>query len=580
MIEGSNNFHVRHISKRQPTTKRPNFVGYVSKQCDKLTKRKTKRSLRGVHHIEKVILNQSDVPWAEPQKVKRRIKRNFNSLSDGNSGVKVNDPYWDKMWYLNRKTDFTMNVIEAWKEGVTGRGVVVTIVDDGIEKDHPDLILNYDPLASTDINDNDSDPHPRYDLSGTNRQGTRCAGQVAASANNSVCVTGIAYNAQIGGIRMLDGSITDAVEARSISFNSNHIDIYSFAWGPDDDGKTVDGPGNLATSAIKNGTTHGRDGKGSIFVWASGIGGKYKDNCNCDGYITSIYTIAISSASESGQVPWYSEACSSTLATTYSSGAKTEKKIVTTTLNHSCTLDHSGTSASSSMAAAVIALTLEANPSLTWRDVQDIIVKTAQSRNLRATDWKLNGMHRMVSHSYGYGLMDAAAMVKSARNWTLVPKQETCLIQLSYDSKVIPALGCVTIEMSVNDCPGVNHLEHVVSPLTISTERRGKLRIYLTSPAGTRSTLLDTRPYDYSLTGFNNWPFMTTHSWGENPRGKWLLEIHNDWRMDGKILSWSLELYGMEFDPNAEEFKMALDNDINEMPNEPPVSCSSGSNNL
>jgi len=276
-----------------------------------------------VHHIEKVILNQSDVPWAEPQKVKRRIKRNFNSLSDGNSGVKVNDPYWDKMWYLNRKTDFTMNVIEAWKEGVTGRGVVVTIVDDGIEKDHPDLILNYDPLASTDINDNDSDPHPRYDLSGTNRQGTRCAGQVAASANNSVCVTGIAYNAQIGGIRMLDGSITDAVEARSISFNSNHIDIYSFAWGPDDDGKTVDGPGNLATSAIKNGTTHGRDGKGSIFVWASGIGGKYKDNCNCDGYITSIYTIAISSASESGQVPWYSEACSSTLATTYSSGAKT-----------------------------------------------------------------------------------------------------------------------------------------------------------------------------------------------------------------------------------------------------------------
>jgi len=49
----------------------------------------------------------------------------------------------------------------------------------GIEKDHPDLIRNYDPLASTDINDNDSDPHPRYDFTDSNRHGTRCAGQVS-----------------------------------------------------------------------------------------------------------------------------------------------------------------------------------------------------------------------------------------------------------------------------------------------------------------------------------------------------------------------------------------------------------------
>ena len=71
-----------------------------------------------------------------------------------------------------------MNVEGAWRQGVTGKGVAVTILDDGIEKDHPDLIRNYDPLASTDINDNDSDPQPRYDFSDSNRHGTRCAGQV------------------------------------------------------------------------------------------------------------------------------------------------------------------------------------------------------------------------------------------------------------------------------------------------------------------------------------------------------------------------------------------------------------------
>lgn len=36
-----------------------------------------------------------------------------------------------------------MNVIPAWLEGITGRGAVVTILDDGLEKDHPDLVQNY-----------------------------------------------------------------------------------------------------------------------------------------------------------------------------------------------------------------------------------------------------------------------------------------------------------------------------------------------------------------------------------------------------------------------------------------------------
>ena len=81
------------------------------------------------------------------------------------------------------------------------------------------------------------------------------------------------------------------------------------------------------------------------------------------------------------------------------------------------------------MAAAIIALVLEANPSLTWRDVQHIIVRTSQPRNLRATDWQTNGMGRMVSHSYGYGLMDSAAMVRSAKVWTLVPRQVSKLFR-------------------------------------------------------------------------------------------------------------------------------------------------------
>ena len=55
------------------------------------------------------------------------------------------------------------------------------------------------------------------------------------------------------GVRMLDGDVTDAVEASSLSLNPQHIDLYSSSWGPDDDGRTVDGPARLAKKAFSDG---------------------------------------------------------------------------------------------------------------------------------------------------------------------------------------------------------------------------------------------------------------------------------------------------------------------------------------
>ncbi len=94
---------------------------------------------------------------------------------------------------------------------------------------------------------------------------------------------------------MLDGHVTDRVEAEAIAFNHKYIDIYSASWGPNDDGRTVrdnfkeniklprilqvEGPGILASAAFLKGITEGRDGKGVIYVWASGNGGRRQDNC-------------------------------------------------------------------------------------------------------------------------------------------------------------------------------------------------------------------------------------------------------------------------------------------------------------
>ncbi|NXL27817.1 FURIN protein, partial [Glaucidium brasilianum] len=384
------------------------------------------------------------------------------------------------------------------------------------------------------------------------RHGTRCAGEVAAVANNGICGVGVAYNARIGGVRMLDGEVTDAVEAHSLGLNPNHIHIYSASWGPEDDGKTVDGPARLAEEAFFRGVSQGRGGLGSIFVWASGNGGREHDSCNCDGYTNSIYTLSISSTTQYGNVPWYSEACSSTLATTYSSGNQNEKQIVTTDLRQKCTESHTGTSASAPLAAGIIALALEANKNLTWRDMQHLVVQTSKPAHLNANDWVTNGVGRKVSHSYGYGLLDAGAMVSLARNWTTVGPQRKCVIDVLTEPKDIGKR--LEVRRKVDACLGkanyISRLEHAQARLTLSYNRRGDLAIHLVSPMGTRSTLLAARPHDFSADGFNDWAFMTTHSWDEDPSGEWVLEIENtsDANNYGTLTKFTLVLYGTATD--------------------------------
>uniref|UniRef100_A0A8B9LTK8 Proprotein convertase subtilisin/kexin type 6 n=1 Tax=Astyanax mexicanus TaxID=7994 RepID=A0A8B9LTK8_ASTMX len=515
--------------------------------------RRSTFATRGAHSF---IHMDPKVDWVQQQVVKSRVKR--YARSDPNF-IYFNDPKWSNMWYIhcsdNSRCRSEMNILAAWQRGYTGRNIVITILDDGIERNHPDLALNYDQLASYDVNGNDHDPTPRYDSSNENKHGTRCAGEVAAVANNSHCIVGIAHNARIGGIRMLDGDVTDVVEAKSLGIRPDYIDIYSASWGPDDDGKTVDGPGPLAKQAFEVGIKKGRKGLGSIFVWASGNGGRQGDHCSCDGYTNSIYTISVSSSTENGNKPWYLEVCSSTLATTYSSGEFYDRKIVTTDLRQRCTDGHTGTSVSAPMVAGVIALALEANPLITWRDVQHLLVKTSRPVHLKASDWKTNAAGHKVSHLYGFGLVDAEAMVLEAKKWRSVPSQHTCIKMADRRTRYIRPDQKLNASISSTGCRDqpeeqVVYLEHVVVRVLINHPRRGDLEISLISPSGTRSQLLAKRLFDNSNEGFRNWEFMTVHCWGEKAEGTWTLEISEspsqlrNPEILGKLKEWTLILHG------------------------------------
>jgi len=105
--------------------------------------------------------------------------------------------------------------------------------------------------------------------------------------------------------------------------------------------------------AFAKGVKTGRNGLGSIFVWATGNGGSYNDYCSCDGYINSIYTISIGAVDNCGKKPWYAEECPGTFAVTYSSGSVNDLQIVTTDLRKRCTKEHTGTSAAAPLAAGL-----------------------------------------------------------------------------------------------------------------------------------------------------------------------------------------------------------------------------------
>ncbi|XP_054261091.1 neuroendocrine convertase 2 [Macrosteles quadrilineatus] len=550
----------------------------------------------------------------------KRVKRGYNPLKVENLVPYMRpqrdptDPYFPFQWYLKNtgqnggKAKLDLNVEAAWAQGVTGKNVTTAIMDDGVDYMHPDLKHNYNARASYDFSSNDPYPYPRYTDDWFNSHGTRCAGEVAAARDNGVCGVGVAYESKIAGIRMLDQPyMTDLIEANSMGHEPNLIDIYSASWGPTDDGKTVDGPRNATMRAIVRGVNEGRNGLGNIYVWASGDGGEdddcncdgyaarmltvtinlcimllqgrnglgniyvwasgdggEDDDCNCDGYAASMWTVSINSAINDGQNAHYDESCSSTLASTFSNGAKDPNTgVATTDLYGKCTTTHSGTSAAAPEAAGVFALALEANTQLTWRDIQHLTVLTSKRNSLFDAKgrfhWTMNGVGLEFNHLFGFGVLDAGAMVALAKQWKTVPARYHCEGGKVIETKMIPSSRSVYLKITTNACQGtdtqVSYLEHVQAVITLNATRRGDVELFLTSPMGTRSMILSKRVNDDDRRdGFTKWPFMTTHTWGEYPQGTWILEVrfNSDCVQSGFIKEWTLMLHGTRDPPYSD----------------------------
>ncbi|WAR29040.1 FKPC1-like protein [Mya arenaria] len=267
------------------------------------------------------------------------------------------------------------------------------------------------------------------------------------------------------------------------------VDVSSNSWGGTDG--SFEGPSQPVKEAFVHGTSSLRGGKGVIYVFAGGNGG-FDDNCNMDGYVNSIYTIGINGVARDLEPPGYAEPCSAVMASAYTGKGGSSDNLCTTDVNGGCINSFTGTSAAAPLAAGALALVLEANQKLHWRDMQQLLIETAKLDNLKYTEAQQNAVGRNVSHWFGYGLIDVEAMVQRAPTWQSLPEQHSCHTQVKYEMKTVKPKDTVRVVQSQIYTDGcndttycVNRVEHVEAYIEFSYTTRGVIELSLESPSGT-----------------------------------------------------------------------------------------------
>ena len=479
-----------------------------------------------------------------------------------------NDPKFNDQWHLvntgqtGGASGEDVNITGIWNS-YKGSGVVIGIVDDGLDWNHPDISTYYDSTLDYDFCNNDGDPTP----TSNNAHGTAAGGVAAATGNNGVGVTGAAPEASLVGLQLISCSTTDVREGNTLSHERQDIDIYSNSWGPSDNGKTLSGPGPLMMAAMENDALLGRSGLGNLITWAAGNGLDDDDNSNYDGYANLRYTIAVTAVDHKGQQSYYAEPGANILVASPSNG---DGESITTTdiegsggyTGNDYTDTFGGTSSATPLVSGVLALMLEANANLTWRDVQHILVHSSRQNDALDSSWGVNGAGLDVSHKYGYGVIDAGAAVSMAEAWSTVGEE------ISFSSGTLTVdtdipdndPNYISDTTSVTDAILVENVDVIVD---IPHEFRGDLEIILTSPQGTQSVLSEKHDDDNS--DFSNWRFSSVHHWDEDSRGDWTLTVEDQGNNDvGSFDEWELVVYGtqMNLDSDGDNLSDTNETDV------------------
>ncbi|RAI59814.1 S8 family serine peptidase [Roseicella frigidaeris] len=462
------------------------------------------------------------------------------------------DPLFRYQWGLqntgqaNGGIGIDINVLLAWDD-YTGRGVRVGVIDSGVQLDHPDLRQNIDPSATWDAAQDQPGGDP---LGRDENHGTAVAGIIAA-ASNDIGGVGVAPDATLGVYHVGFGAnLPFPVRPDQFTIAFQHaladgMDIVNNSWGA-----TV--PFALPEEGTAALIEQGRNGLGTIIVFANGNGRADGDDGVLELQLDLPYVISVGAVQNNGVATGYSTPGADLLisapggaqtdqsATRPGNGIATTDRTGTDGYNTTAgsagdyTYDFNGTSAATPFVSGVVALMLEANPGLGYRDVQEILSASARLTDEAATGWitntagTWNGGGRLFNRDYGFGLVDAHAAVRLAESY-IGREAKTAANTLTYETAYTPP-SAVTLSESWTSIPlhltGSGTVEHVSLALHLDTPNAANLAIELVSPTGTRIPLLQfaksTETVAWPEGGFT---LTTPGFWGEKIDGTWRLAV-------------------------------------------------------
>jgi subtilisin family serine protease len=506
------------------------------------------------------------------------------------------DPLYAQQWYLRNLgtivpsvAGIDLNVLNVW-DTRKGTGVTVAIVDDGIEVTHPDLAPGYVSALSRDYVGGDFDPSP-YDADGDpfvtprdDNHGTAVAGLAVARENNGYGISGVAPQASWAGIRLLNTPLDAGHVASAMNWKNESFAIKVNSWGPPANlPNALAEPGTLPRTSIKTGTETGRAGKGVIFVFPAGNGRANGMQGNKNGYANQMYVTAVSAVNASGALAPYSQFGAHVVATAPSSGASGAPRILATdrvgvvgynaggSPGDLADADHTvvgleGTSVAAPLVSGVIALMLEANPNLNWRDVKEILLRSSRPLSPGDSGWtsRAGGKPSIAAikhhQQFGGGLVDAEAAVALAQSWTSLGTMSSRSQSWTGSQAVADnSTTGVTLPLTFSASP-VMRVEHVEVVVNVTHDRRGDLEIQLVSPTGVVSELATPEPLDdgalmwpsgasvpLGSRGYSAWTFSSVRHWGEGATGTWNVVIKDlAAGTSGTVQSVEVRLHGTE----------------------------------
>ncbi|MDJ0532956.1 MAG: S8 family serine peptidase [Xenococcaceae cyanobacterium MO_207.B15] len=484
------------------------------------------------------------------------------------------DPLFSQQWHLRNTTPglLDLNVIDVWDD-YTGAGVEVAIIDDAVQRSHPDLDGNYSIGKDWDFLDNDTDPSG---VNGNNH-GTAVAGIIGANEGNGIGGVGVAYDSTIFGFRIgfsgatFHQNITSAINNASGQLMTAGVnreaDVVNLSVGTNGffvNNAVLDG----LNTAIDNAGISGRDGLGTILVKSAGNGRAENRDTNDSSWNANKHTISVAAVNQNGFVSDYSTHGASVLVSAFG----TPGEVVTTdrvgnegyNASSNYTSGFNGTSAAAPMVSGVVALMLEANENLGWRDVQEILAYSARHVGSEvgsgfsgseeyawgfngANNWNGGGLH--FSNDYGFGLVDAKAAVRLAETWgdnSQTSANDVIAIENWSSPTVITDGDANGINFFLNENTSNISIEHFELRMNFDTTYTGDVEIRVTSPSGTTSTLIDNSGGNTDFNG--DWTFTSNAFRGEQSSGLWTVNVVDSFSGDIltvnnlSIYSWGSEI--------------------------------------